>query len=116
MDGLSGVLFSLSLTTVKIVSANETSTTWENAKTWCSGKGSAWYLPSVDELEEIYDNRITLNTTLEARGATQFDLMAAVWSSEEVNTNQAKGWSFSSGVAKDFLKTNPIKVRAVRVL
>ncbi len=117
VDGLSGVFFFGSGSTVKIVSADETNTTWENAKTWCSGKGSAWYLPDLDELGEVYNNRVALNTTLAARGATQFNLMESYWSSEEYTTILATGWSFSAGKAVEgFSKTYSLPTRAVRAL
>ncbi len=118
VDGLSGVVFSSAGATVKIVSADETTATWENAKIWCADKGSAWYLPSIAELQEMYDNRTTLNNTLEARGATQFDTNEIFWSSEEMGADLVRAFSFFSGGATDggVTKKTPTPVRAVRVL
>ena len=48
---------------------------------WCRAKGSSWYLPAVDELKKIYNNKKVLNATLQKYGATLND--SWYWSSTE---------------------------------
>ena len=48
---------------------------------WCRAKGSSWYLPAVDELEKIYNNKSVLNATLQKYGAALYDNF--YWSSTE---------------------------------
>ncbi|MBR3826448.1 MAG: protein kinase [Alistipes sp.] len=48
---------------------------------WCRAKGSSWYLPAVDELNKIYNNKSVLNATLQKYGATLND--SWYWSSTE---------------------------------
>ncbi|MBQ3173402.1 MAG: protein kinase [Alistipes sp.] len=36
---------------------------------WCRAKGSSWYLPSLNELKIIYNNKSVLNATLQKYGA-----------------------------------------------
>ena len=47
---------------------------------WCRANGSSWYLPAVDELKKIYNNKSVLNATLEKYGST---LDGWYWSSTE---------------------------------
>ncbi|MBR4029722.1 MAG: DUF1566 domain-containing protein, partial [Alistipes sp.] len=49
---------------------------------WCRAKGSSWYLPAVDELKKIYNNKSVLNATLQKYGAT-LDKSWWYWSSTE---------------------------------
>ena len=49
---------------------------------WCRAKGSSWYLPAVDELNKIYNNKSVLNATLQKYGAT-LDNSWWYWSSTE---------------------------------
>ena len=39
---------------------------------WCCKKGDDWYLPAVDELKAIYNNKSTINSTLAEHGGTRF--------------------------------------------
>jgi hypothetical protein len=68
---------------------------------------SDWFLPSIDELQIIYDNRVVLNVGNSA-GTSPF-----YWSSTEYNANNARGFSFS-GVAAYSAKNNLYSVLAVR--
>jgi len=115
IDGVTGIVYETS--SPAIVSIDEISETWANGKTWCTSKGSAWSMPSLDELLLIYYNRATLNKTLSSIGATQFS-SNYYWSS---TANESYGnvgsIDFSSGrVVYGKSKYNPISVRAVRSL
>ena len=37
---------------------------------WCRAKGSSWYLPALDELKKIYNNKSVLDATLQKYGTT----------------------------------------------
>ena len=54
----------------KLISVDETSAKWNNAKSWCSNYGSGWYLPSCSELIDIYNKKSNINKTLSAIGKT----------------------------------------------
>lgn len=56
--------------TGKMISIEKTSEDWNDAKTWCSNYGTDWYLPSIDELEDIYDKKSTIDSFLSAMGYT----------------------------------------------
>ncbi len=53
---------------------------------WCRAKGSSWYLPSLNELKIIYNNKSVLNTTLQKYGATLNN--SYYWSSTECVDNK----------------------------
>ena len=114
VNGDAGVIFNAYGTTTKIVSIDETEATWSNGKSWCTSKGSAWYMPNRPELQAIYNNKSTLNTTLSSIGGTQFGT-SYYWSSSDFNNYDAYGMDFSSGVFSNLnTKNNSLKVRAVR--
>ena len=73
---------------------------------------SDWFLPSQDELNELYLNRATVNTTLIANGGTE--VSAAYWTSTEANLNEAWYQTFTNGSQFSITKTLSLKVRAVR--
>lgn len=136
-----GVVFFSSGGTVKIVSADEASKTWDyygtstgatsgtdgvantnkiaansNAAKWCRAKGSSWYLPAREELLAIYNNKSKLNTTLSSVGGTQLGT-GYYWSSTEYDSNYAYRVSFfDSGSSSYTNKKNSYDVRAVRAL
>lgn len=82
-DGKEGVVFYITNGGYngKIVSLNETTVDWDDAKRWCRNQGSGWYLPSKEELLKIYDKKDRIRTTLEHVGATT--ITGYYWSSTE---------------------------------
>ena len=141
-DGVLGVVFYSTDSVVKIVSKDETKAEWgyygtttnANSKTdgesntdkivakspaaqWCRAKGSSWYLPALDELKAVYNNKSKLNATLSSPsvGGTQFGTNY-YWSSTESINNLAYDVNFSSGGTYDLNKSNTYSVRAVRAL
>ncbi len=140
VNGVSGVTFYVSGTTTKIVSVDETNTTWNyytkaalatswddgaantdkiaaesKAAIWCRAKGSEWYLPALNELKEIYKCKPAINSTLSTIGETQLD-NTYYWSSSETYSDHAYLLYFSNGYASDYNKCNSNNVRAVRAL
>ena len=108
----------------QLISMEETSASWSNAKSWCSSYGDGqWYLPSKDQLENIYNKKSTLNSTLSACGGTTLGT-GDYWSSTQ-NYNCTDYYGnytayyvyFSSGDSNGSgNKSTARQVRAVRAL
>ena len=140
-EGIKGVIFwDDDIGNIKIVSADETSATWDyygtstgatsnddgvantdkiasesSAAKWCRAKGAEWYLPALNELKVIYNNKSTLNATLSSIGGTQFGT-SYYWSSTEYDRSHAYYLDFSSGSSDHHYKIDSGYVRAVRKL
>ena len=141
-DGVLGVVFYSVDSIVKIVSKDETKAEWgyygtttsANSKTdgaantdkivakspaaqWCRAKGSSWYLPALDELKAVYNNKSKLNATLSSPsvGGTQLGTNY-YWSSTEIDYNYAYRVDFSGGNTYDLRKNSTYSVRTVRAL
>ena len=69
-DGKQGVVFEVKNggRSGKIISLDETRDSWDDAKSWCRGKGAEWYMPSKDELLVVYSNKSLVNKTLADKG------------------------------------------------
>jgi hypothetical protein len=79
-----------------------------------NGGQSDWYLPSIQELNMLWNSYYTVARSLsQISGATQMQT-ANYWSSSE--TNYGNGWSFLfvSGDVSNYHKLNSSYVRAVR--
>lgn len=85
------------------------------AAKWCREKGTAWYLPALDELNLIYNNKSELNTALSSIGGTQLGT-GYYWSSTEYSSLNAFKVSFSDGYTRDGNKDHSYCVRALRAL
>lgn len=74
---------------------------------------SDWYLPAVDELSKIWQNRWDVAQGITNASGTQlvFDFY---WSSSEIDSNSAWRFTFESGNSKDDNKDATYYVRAVR--
>jgi hypothetical protein len=79
-----------------------------------------WYLPAVDELSLLWQNRFNVNRTLSGNssastiaGATQIGYNN-YWSSTESASITAWNFNFSSGIVSNFGKNQTLYVRAVR--
>ena len=72
-----------------------------------------WYLPSKDELNEVYQNRAAINTTATANGGEAF---AADWYWSSTETNSTNAWLqyFGNGAQGYNSKNLNNRVRAVR--
>ena len=75
---------------------------------------SDWYLPSIDELSLIWQNRYEINKTLSGIGGATQIAYDIYWSSTESGSNLAWGFGFSIGNAFYDLKDSTYYVRAVR--
>ena len=72
-----------------------------------------WYLPSKDELHQMYVNRATINATAVANSGSSF-VSSIYWSSTEANGLDAWLQDFSSGSQSFFDKFLEVYVRAIR--
>lgn len=77
-----------------------------------SGGQNDWYLPSIDELNLLYNSKFNVNKTLSTAG-TQIGLNN-YWSSTEMINTSAWLFSFDYGFPGDFDKNNLFYVRAIR--
>jgi len=96
---------------------NSPARTWINNNFNTGGLNAGagvWYLPSLDELRRIHDNRDFINKWLNNAGGTLFTT-AYYWSSTEDNASSAWIFHFLGGSANYVLnKANDHSVRAVR--
>ncbi len=87
-----------------------------------NGGQSDWYLPSIDELDRLYQNRLEVNSSLRTiSGATEIKRveangsLAIYWSSTENGySSHAQRFFFDNGYFDDDDKGNSYYVRAVR--
>lgn len=83
------------------------------AKTWVSSLGSGWYLPSIDELSLLFQNRYHANKGLSNVSGTLIS-NNNYWSSTETSASNAFYFSFTSGYIVSSSKSGSNYVRAIR--
>jgi hypothetical protein len=93
---------------------NTTLMTGSPAATYIATLGAGWYLPSIDELGLLYYNRYSAQKGLRAGGNTLLSSTNFYWSSSEVYSNNAWGFTFFSGYATSTNKGTTYYVRAIR--
>jgi len=82
---------------------------------WCRNKGEDWYLPAVDELKAISNNKSAINSTLAEYGA-KLRNDDWYWSSTEYkNDPEFCAWfvSMNYGSTLNYKKNDGNSVRAV---
>ena len=80
-----------------------------------NGNQNDWYLPSIDELNLLWQNRFNVNKTLsQLSGANVIPLSANYWSSTEYSNNLAWCFFISTGNASNSDKSIGLRVRAIR--
>ena len=93
---------------------------WEQkypAFKWCTDLGEGWFLPSIDELEEIYNHKKEINETLEANNLCALaSNYSWLWSSSEIDDTRANYMFFTSAYKGSDFKGSKCAVRAVLVL
>lgn len=73
-----------------------------------------WYLPSIDELSILWQNRFQVNNALNAGGFTLLSNTGTYWSSTEYDGSYACPFNFYNGNASSNYKATTFHVRAVR--
>ena len=86
------------------------------AKAWVESLGEGWYIPAIDELIELYNNRYHVNKAISTLGSgTLLSKSSSYWSSTENIDIFAWGLGFASGIASlNSSKVNNLNVRAVK--
>lgn len=74
---------------------------------------SDWYLPSIDELSKIWQNRWDIAQGITTASGTPLSF-TGYWSSSENDTNLAWYFNFANGIASTNDKSSTDYVRAVR--
>ena len=98
----------------KMMSVNVTSGKWSEAKTWCTSF-TGWYLPSIDELSQIYNNKSVIDSVLSAYGyATLYnESYEFYWSSTDGKYGGRRRMSFWDGETDEGNMSTHNLVRAV---
>jgi hypothetical protein len=132
-EGANGKMISLEETSCKWGLSTTTGATnsdngWTNVQTmkekgyftssfpafvWCGNYGKDdWYLPALNELKTIYNNKATINSTLQANGYTTLGT-DYYWSSTEIYGDYTYYISFSYGSPQPTTRGYTYNVRAI---
>ncbi|MCF8428080.1 MAG: DUF1566 domain-containing protein [Bacteroidia bacterium] len=80
-----------------------------------NGGQSDWYLPSIDELNLLWQNRFDVNKSLGSLSGANALSLARYWSSNENNLSTAWYFYFNGGLSYNYsTKSNMYCVRAIR--
>ncbi|MCE5347919.1 MAG: DUF1566 domain-containing protein [Bacteroidales bacterium] len=94
--------------------SNTTSMTDSPAAAYCISLGAGWYMPSIDELNILYNNRYYVNKAIAGGVTGTLLLFTDYWSSTEVDLNQATSFYFGEGRAYIGAKTGLGNIRAIK--
>ena len=100
-------------TIISVQGATETSYAAGLARAYTGGGYTDWFLPSKDELNKMYTNRATINTTAAANSGSDF-ANNYYWSSTEIDNGNAWFQYFFNGGQGNGNKYGTLYVRAVR--
>ena len=100
-------------TIISVQGATETSYAAGLARAYTGGGYTDWFLPSKDELNKMYTNRATINTTAAANSGSDF-VSNYYWSSTEDDNRYAWWQNFVNGNQGGSFKGTTYYVRAVR--
>jgi hypothetical protein len=100
-------------TIISVQGATETSYAAGLARAYTGGGYTDWFLPSKDELNKMYTNRATINTTAASNSGSDFSNWY-YWSSTENDGGNAWAQHFLSGYQYGVNKYSTGNVRAVR--
>jgi hypothetical protein len=84
------------------------------AATYIATLGAGWYLPSIDELVLLYNNRYSVQKGLRLGGHTLLQILASYWSSTEYNAPLAYYFSFYDTISGAGPKTNGLALRGIK--
>lgn len=84
------------------------------AATYIASLGAGWYLPSIDELVLLYNNRYSAQKGLRAGGNTLISSATVYWSSTEFNNANAYIFNFTAGAGNVDFKTLTCTVRGIK--
>jgi hypothetical protein len=109
---------------IAVLGTNKPYAAWI-ARAYTGGSYTDWFLPSADELHQMYLNRVTINTSAEANGGSIFSTTECCgssqpyWSSSEYDYQMAYYHSFDPTTERNvqvgwYNKSQSYYVRAVR--
>ena len=84
------------------------------AASYVSSLGAGWYIPSIDELNILYNNRYYANKALRLGGYTLISRTGSYWSSTENTSNTVFGLFSFTGTFLQLNKSDTFVVRAIR--
>lgn len=84
----------------KILSFQYSTTTWNDAMSKYPASGQGWYLPSIDDLQQIIKNKDVLENALKAK-VLGYKLSTRHWSSTESDGNNAQTIHYITGISTD---------------
>jgi hypothetical protein len=84
------------------------------AKTYITSLGAGWYLPSIDELNKLWDNKYDAQKALRAGGNTLLSSILPYWSSTESSATGAYTFLFGTGDCSSGDKRSILTLRGVR--
>lgn len=79
-----------------------------------NGGFNDWYLPSIDELNLLFNHRFHVQKTLRNGGGTLLTKTETYWSSTETTSTTAYGFEFGTGFQLNNGKDTKYLVRAIR--
>jgi hypothetical protein len=79
-----------------------------------NGGQTDWYLPSLEELNLLWNSQFNVDKSLSTIGGATALGMTYYWSSMEIDFDYAWYFNFINGGASSFSKSSPYSVRAVR--
>jgi hypothetical protein len=90
-----------------------TSGAWKDADDYSYGGYTDWYLPAIDELNLLFNNRFNVNQTLSTIPGSYL-LEDAYWSSTQYDASVAIDFDFNYGIFDYTNKSSGLTVRAIR--
>jgi len=81
---------------------------WTTASLMCQGLGEGWRLPTIYEIQQIFAHNVVF-------GFANYGYWA-YWTCEEINEEQAFGFSGDEGIIIEELKTERFYIRAVKTI
>jgi predicted RNA-binding protein with TRAM domain len=87
----------------------------KSARAYTGGGASDWFLPSIDELLQMYTNRAAIGGLVQTTQVGTGGSTTTFWSSSEYNSYQSKNWSFLTNGNDNWGKNYGFGVRPVRM-
>jgi hypothetical protein len=102
-----------------IVSKTQTEASWQGSKDWVTANFSGtWYLPSIDELNILFNNRYHVNKTLVTLigqpGVILLSNSGGYWSDSQISVDNAFFFSFHFGHVDEKIRDWALFARAIR--
>jgi predicted RNA-binding protein with TRAM domain len=87
----------------------------KSARAYNGGGKTNWFLPSIDELLQMYANRAVIGGLVQTTQVGTGIATTTFWSSSEHNSSQSKNWSFLTNGNDNWGKNYGFGVRPIRM-